>query len=760
MRAIFLAFAIILLVPGMVYAVNCNSCSDCTNKINAASSGTTVFLTTNISSNSGTACIYFSSVNGVSFNCQGHGIQGFWQGVGIKVFNGGMNTISNCVVDSFMTDIDVSMSDSVSVKNCHAWGSKNYGISVDQSGQAKVTSNDLRANAMGGISVGQSTYVVLMGNTATGNVGNGIIIGQTSDYTSLSNNVVSFNTGNGISVIQSSHVTLSNNNVHENMKRGIEISQSSDSTTLTGNTVWCNKDDGIRIVQASSLTVKNNAVYNNNVDYVALGGGAGMDLHSSSITSMSGNKVTGNWKGIDISLTSGAGMSSNCVCQNGWYAISKDGGSALTGGSNTCNNPNGWNDAGVTGCKIACTGWCNNPNPVCFPMPTTTTSTTTTTTHPPTTTTSTSTTTSTTLGCHRDVLFQYSVVDDNGIKNCSLWTNTSGTWKIDQISTSVNNNNINPFLLNNVAGGVYRWVVQCFDTANHGVNASNAQPKNYWVLKVSCTGSTTSSTSTTTTTTHPPTTTTTTTTHPPTTTTTTTHPPSSTTTTAKPTTTTTTTTTSTTSTTTVPHGPCWNAGAKYLYIKAGDLDKFCKCVSGVYGDLFYDLTSDFGPITPCVYPSEYVDKSDDYIWTLRQDTNCRPAVVYVVLCPDNRYYYTDQSYSYPPVSHSVFGHGKRCWSASFGYLRQGTDGGGQSGEQKFCKCAMGTYGVQGAHFYDDLSQAPTPLYPTLTSYAYCDDTNDLEWMTTEYIKQEHQALDKVLCPDSKWYPTNANYFAP
>ncbi len=75
--------------------------------------------------------------------------------------------------------------------------------------------------------------------------------------------------------------------------------------------------------------------------------------------------------------------------------------------------------------------------------------------------------------------------------------------------------------------------------------------------------------------------------------------------------------------------------------------------------------------------------------------------------------------------------------------------------ENFCKFAMGTYGETQTDIVNDFPS----MNPTLTSYVYSDGSNDLEWMTTMYIHKEHTAIDKVLCLDGNWYPTNKDYYS-
>ncbi len=186
------------------------------------------------------------------------------------------------------------------------------------------------------------------------------------------------------------------------------------------------------------------------------------------------------------------------------------------------------------------------------------------------------------------------------------------------------------------------------------------------------------------------------------------------------------------------------------------MEKFCKCAEGTYGDMgVYDTVSYLDQPGSCAYPYIYENTGDNQNWATGIDSVCRPASVYVILCNNNRFYYVNGAYSYPAVNYSVSGHGKKCWDSSWKYLRETTGAGHSSSSSKFCKCAMGTYGETQTDIVNDFPSTN----PTLTSYVYSDGSNDLEWMTTRYIHQEHTAIDKVMCLDGKWYPTNKDYYS-
>ena len=108
---------------------------------------------------------------------------------------------------------------------------------------------------------------------------------------------------------------------------------------------------------------------------------------------------------------------------------------------------------------------------------------------------STSPTTTTTLYT-RPVTLKYNVTDDHATKfNCSLWTNVSGNWKIEQTNTNINKLETQYFVLNNVPEGTYGWTANCTDGTNtpssYPYNAYKTTPTipnmKYWTFNVKTT---------------------------------------------------------------------------------------------------------------------------------------------------------------------------------------------------------------------------------------------------------------------------------
>ena len=136
---------------------------------------------------------------------------------------------------------------------------------------------------------------------------------------------------------------------------------------------------------------------------------------------------------------------SNCVCSNSKYDFALSGATG-SGDKNTCSKPDGWKDSSVSsGCKYACSGACL---------------------------------------ITKNVTFSYRVRDDNPLINCSLWTDISGSWGLEQTRTDIVNDAVNTFEVANVPIGAYKWSVNCVDGANQTVGPT-APPEGYLTFSVS-----------------------------------------------------------------------------------------------------------------------------------------------------------------------------------------------------------------------------------------------------------------------------------
>jgi parallel beta-helix repeat protein/surface protein len=65
-----------------------------------------------------------------------------------------------------------------------------------------------------------------------------------------------------------------------------------------------------------------------------------------------------------------------------------------------------------------------------------------------------------------NITFNASVTDDKNLVNCSLWTNYSGTWSLNQTQVIVGITNITNITINYLTNKTFIWNVQCYDNAS------------------------------------------------------------------------------------------------------------------------------------------------------------------------------------------------------------------------------------------------------------------------------------------------------
>lgn len=73
-----------------------------------------------------------------------------------------------------------------------------------------------------------------------------------------------------------------------------------------------------------------------------------------------------------------------------------------------------------------------------------------------------------------NLTFNASVTDDDGIVNCSLWTDYSGTWSLNQTNNVSGISNVTNFTLNNLSNKTFIWNIECYDTYGHSTFAASA----------------------------------------------------------------------------------------------------------------------------------------------------------------------------------------------------------------------------------------------------------------------------------------------
>ncbi|MBN1874698.1 MAG: right-handed parallel beta-helix repeat-containing protein, partial [Anaerolineae bacterium] len=127
----------------------CNSCTDCTNKLNGVFDH--VMLTTDINNYTAGTCIFFG-VSNVEFDCNHHTIDGDDAGTdyGILISEKSGNTIKNCEITDFSRGIGLSSASNNTVEQ-NITNSNTYGIKLYDSTGNTIQLNEANSNTEYGI---------------------------------------------------------------------------------------------------------------------------------------------------------------------------------------------------------------------------------------------------------------------------------------------------------------------------------------------------------------------------------------------------------------------------------------------------------------------------------------------------------------------------------------------------------------------------------------------------------------------------------
>ncbi|MFN3527645.1 MAG: NosD domain-containing protein, partial [Candidatus Altarchaeaceae archaeon] len=165
------------------------------------------------------------------------------------------------------------------------------------------------------------------------------------------------NNSHGILLVNTTNSRILNNTASSNVY-GIRLYYSSNNT-LTGNNVSSNSYHGIYILSSSNFNkILNNEISNNNETGIVISDCDRWGWRCSggnSNTTIEGNKISNNKVGIS-SQKSNSTINSNFVCGNTEFDFNSSDWMSSYGNNNTCDNPDGWNDEGTTGCTYVCAG--------------------------------------------------------------------------------------------------------------------------------------------------------------------------------------------------------------------------------------------------------------------------------------------------------------------------------------------------------------------------------------------------------------------
>jgi parallel beta-helix repeat protein len=130
---------------------NCDSCAECSAKIQGASYGDNVLLTKDAYSNS-SVCIVFSGRAGVSFDCQGRTIVNNRTRPGtraLQIYSGGENRVRDCSLINFEQGIVSNRSNGNVFEGNIIDSASLYAISLFSSNNSVVRNNTLNRSLIG-----------------------------------------------------------------------------------------------------------------------------------------------------------------------------------------------------------------------------------------------------------------------------------------------------------------------------------------------------------------------------------------------------------------------------------------------------------------------------------------------------------------------------------------------------------------------------------------------------------------------------------
>jgi PGF-pre-PGF domain-containing protein len=275
--------------------ITCNSCSDCSTKIQSASSGDIIKLTQDISDYSGTCINFGSSIKNITFDCQGNTIDGDGtessHGITIERSSETSNlTIQNCIITGFELGMRISGSANNTLRNNNmsnnlvrdfyfSPSSGMFYINYQDYENDIDTSNIINYNKIIYYNYSASDYVFdpitapdagVVYCTYCNNItykdldlsGEKM---QLSYFTNSTLQNITVSNGEGISLEFSDNNTLTNITANSNTQYGVYLF-ASDNNTLTNITANSNTQYGIRLFSSLSGNLIKDSRIENNTD--------------------------------------------------------------------------------------------------------------------------------------------------------------------------------------------------------------------------------------------------------------------------------------------------------------------------------------------------------------------------------------------------------------------------------------------------------------------------------------------------------------
>lgn len=187
------------------------------------------------------------------------------------------------------------------------------------------------------------------GNSIIGMPGESDTIGISLDQSSnnVINNCAVSEFWVGIHLLESDDNTVTRNTLISNGYAGIQLSYSN-GNIVSKNTVDSN-DFGVILVASNQTLVSQNTIDSNVHN--------GVSVSLSKENMLAENVIESNGAhGVHIEFSSNSTLNLNIICSNAEQDIDLGPESDFgnSGDENTCDNLNGWDDEGITGCTFAC----------------------------------------------------------------------------------------------------------------------------------------------------------------------------------------------------------------------------------------------------------------------------------------------------------------------------------------------------------------------------------------------------------------------
>jgi parallel beta-helix repeat protein len=242
------------------------------------------------------------------------------------------------------------------ISNVKMIGFRDDGLELNGSSNNTVTgivSQGSPSTGAGIFITASSNYNTITGNLVQGNANSGVSISSSSNNNTITGNISQGNTGNGIGISNGTNDTVSGNTVSDNGINGISLAGGS-NYTISGNTTQNNTQWGILFnTGATKSTASSNmATGNGGTTY----GGIGL-FASSSENTITGNTAVANNVGIFLNNSVKSAITGNTTNDNvldGILLTNNANDNSITGNTSSNNGESGIQvDTGVSNIMVS-----------------------------------------------------------------------------------------------------------------------------------------------------------------------------------------------------------------------------------------------------------------------------------------------------------------------------------------------------------------------------------------------------------------------